>query len=69
MLEMSLRQSLALSSGRYTVFVTRPIAATMLGIGLVLLLYSLRPLLAKGADWRRKLGLEGDSIAEKEENR
>jgi putative tricarboxylic transport membrane protein len=58
MLEMSLRQSLALSSGSYAVFVTRPIAATMLGIGVALLLFSLRPLLAKGADWRRKLGLE-----------
>jgi putative tricarboxylic transport membrane protein len=57
MLEMSLRQSLALSSGSYAVFVTCPIAATMLGIGVALLLFSLRPLLAKGADWRRKLGL------------
>jgi putative tricarboxylic transport membrane protein len=57
MLEMSLRQALALSSGSYTVFFTRPIAATMLGIGAVLLLLSLRPLLAKGADWRQKLGL------------
>jgi putative tricarboxylic transport membrane protein len=57
MLEMSLRQSLALSSGSYTVFVTRPIAATMLGIGVALLLYSLRPVLTARADWRRKLGL------------
>ena len=57
MLEMSLRQALALSSGSYAVFFTRPIAATMLGIGAVLLLLSLRPLLAKGGDWRQKLGL------------
>jgi putative tricarboxylic transport membrane protein len=69
MLEMSLRQSLALSSGSYLVFVTRPIAATMLGIGVALLLFSLRPLLAKGADWRRKLGLEEPSIAGEEEKR
>ncbi|MBP2671102.1 MAG: transporter [candidate division NC10 bacterium] len=69
MLEMSLRQSLALSSGSYAVFVTRPIAATMLAIGAVLLLYSLRPLLAKGADWRQKLGLEESSIAGEEEKR
>jgi putative tricarboxylic transport membrane protein len=69
MLEMSLRQSLALSSGSYTVFVTRPIAATMLGIGVVLLLYTLRPLLAKGADWRQQLGLEKSSIAGEEEKR
>ena len=69
MLEMSLRQSLALSSGSYAVFVTRPISATMLGVGVVLLLFSLRPLLAKGADWRQKLGLEESSSAGKEEKR
>jgi putative tricarboxylic transport membrane protein len=69
MLEMSLRQSLALSSGRYTIFVTRPIAATMLGMGLMLLLFSLRPVLAKGADWRRKLGLQEESTIPEEENK
>ena len=69
MLEMSLRQSLALSSGSYFVFITRPISATMLGIGVVLLLFSLRPLLAKGADWRQKLGLEESSSAGEEEKR
>jgi putative tricarboxylic transport membrane protein len=58
MLEMSLRQSLALSSGSYAVFVTRPIAATMLGLGLAILLLSLRPVLTRGLDWRRRLGLE-----------
>ncbi|MGE5850528.1 MAG: tripartite tricarboxylate transporter permease [Candidatus Methylomirabilota bacterium] len=57
MLEMSLRQSLALSSGSYAVFVNRPIAATMLLAGLLLLLLSLRPLLTAGLDWRRQLGL------------
>jgi putative tricarboxylic transport membrane protein len=57
MLEMSLRQALALSSGSYAVFFTRPISATMLGFGAALLLFSLRPLLTAGADWRRKLGL------------
>jgi len=69
MLEMSLRQSLALSSGSYAVFVTRPIAATMLGIGLAVLLFSLRPLLTARADWRRKLGLEEAPIAGEEEKR
>ena len=69
MLEMSLRQSLALSSGSYTVFFTRPIAATMLGAGLVLLLFSLRPLLAKGADWRQRFGLQEESTLEKEEEK
>jgi putative tricarboxylic transport membrane protein len=58
MLEMSFRQSLALSSGQYGIFVNRPIAATMLGVGLALLLLSLRPVFARGADWRRYLGLQ-----------
>jgi putative tricarboxylic transport membrane protein len=58
MLEMSLRQSLALSSGNYAVFVNRPIAASMLVVGLVLLLLSLRPLVTAGLDWRRSLGLK-----------
>ncbi|MFB3819676.1 MAG: tripartite tricarboxylate transporter permease, partial [Candidatus Methylomirabilales bacterium] len=38
MLEMSLRQSLALSDGSYAVFITRPIALGMLGIGVLILL-------------------------------
>ncbi len=58
MLEMSFRQSLALSSGSYLVFVNRPIAATMLLVGLALLLLSLRPLLTRGLDWRRSLGFK-----------
>jgi putative tricarboxylic transport membrane protein len=58
MLEMSLRQSLALSSGSYAVFVNRPIAASMLVVGLALLLLSLRPLVSAGLDWRRGLGLK-----------
>jgi putative tricarboxylic transport membrane protein len=58
MLEMSLRQSLALSSGSYAVFVNRPIAASMLVVGLALLLLSLRPLVTAGLDWRRGLGLK-----------
>ncbi len=68
MLEMSLRQSLALSSGSYAIFVSRPISATMLAGGLVLLLLSLRPLLAKGLDWRRGLGLKSHSDLREEGN-
>jgi putative tricarboxylic transport membrane protein len=68
MLEMSLRQSLSLSDGSYAVFVTRPIAASMLAIGLVVLALSLRPLLARrGSDWRRRVGLEASPSDEKEE--
>jgi TctA family transporter len=58
MLEMSLRQSLAMSSGSYAIFFNRPIAATMLLVGGALLLLSLRPLVTRGADWRRSVGLE-----------
>ncbi len=59
MLEMSFRQSLAMSSGRYAIFVNRPIAAVMLLVGGGLLLLGLRPLFTRGADWRRRVGLEG----------
>ena len=62
MLELSLRQSLSMSDGRYTIFVERPIAATLLAAALVLVVLSLRPLLARRRDWRARLGL-----AEKEE--
>ncbi|OGL22974.1 MAG: transporter [Candidatus Rokubacteria bacterium RIFCSPLOWO2_12_FULL_69_21] len=58
MLEMALRQSLAMSGGNYAIFFSRPIAATMLLVGLALLLLSLRSLLTRGADWRRSVGLE-----------
>jgi putative tricarboxylic transport membrane protein len=56
MLEMSLRQALALSSGSYAIFFTRPIATTMLAVGAALLLFSLWPLVT-GGDWRKKVGL------------
>ena len=58
MLELSLRQSLAMSAGDYGIFFERPIAATMLGLGAVLLLLALRPLFFKGKDWRQEVGLE-----------
>jgi putative tricarboxylic transport membrane protein len=58
MLEMALRQSLALSAGDYTILFNRPIAATMLAFAAMLLLLSLLPLLRRGADWRRRMGLE-----------
>jgi len=57
MLEMSFRQSLAMSAGNYTIFFSRPIAASMLAAGACLLLLSLLPLLRRGADWRGALGL------------
>ena len=42
MLELAFRQSLAMSAGSYTIFVTRPITAVMLLIGLTLLLLGMR---------------------------
>ena len=58
MLELSLRQSLAMSAGDYRIFLERPIATTMFGLGALLFLLSLKPLFFKGKDWRAKVGLE-----------
>ncbi|OGQ81882.1 MAG: transporter [Deltaproteobacteria bacterium RIFCSPLOWO2_12_FULL_60_19] len=69
MLEMSFRQSLAMSSGSYAIFVNRPIAATMLACGLALLLLGLVPFFARGVDWRRAFGLSPSSELEKEDHR
>jgi putative tricarboxylic transport membrane protein len=57
MLEMALRQSLAMSDGHYAIFMTRPIATTLLAVGAILLLLSLRPLVTRGMDWRARLAL------------
>jgi putative tricarboxylic transport membrane protein len=56
-IEMSLRQSLAMSDGHYAIFVTSPIAATLLAVGAVLVLLSLRGVLTRGLDWRTRLTL------------
>ncbi|MGH8634454.1 MAG: tripartite tricarboxylate transporter permease [Burkholderiales bacterium] len=58
MLELSLRQSLAMSAGDYGIFLQRPIATTMLALGLILFLFALKPLVFKGKDWRQQVGLE-----------
>ncbi|MBI3710707.1 MAG: tripartite tricarboxylate transporter permease, partial [Proteobacteria bacterium] len=60
MLEMSFRQSLALSGGSYAIFVSRPIAGSMLGLGLALLLLGLLPWVARQAGWRRRVGLDDE---------
>ncbi len=56
-IEMSLRQSLAMSDGQYVIFLTRPIAATLLAVGAALVLLSLRALLTRSLDWRARLTL------------
>jgi len=58
MIELSLRQSLAMSAGDYGIFLQRPIAATLLALGVVLFLLALKPLVFKGKDWRETVGLE-----------
>ena len=57
MIEMALRQSLAMSDGRYSIFAARPISATLLAVGLVLVLLSLKPLITKSLDWRARLAM------------
>ncbi|HWP34962.1 MAG TPA: tripartite tricarboxylate transporter permease [Thermodesulfobacteriota bacterium] len=47
MLEMSFRQSLAMSAGDYTIFVNRPIAAALLGAAALLLAAGLLPRLVR----------------------
>jgi putative tricarboxylic transport membrane protein len=58
MIELSLRQSLAMSAGDYGIFLQRPIAVTMLALGVVLFLLALKPLVFKGKDCRQEVGLE-----------
>lgn len=58
MVEMSLRQSLSLSNGRYDIFFTRPLSLAMLGIAALLILASLAPMLFRRLDWRRKIALD-----------
>jgi putative tricarboxylic transport membrane protein len=60
MMEMSLRQALALSGGRYEIFVTRPISLGLLLIGAVLVVLALRPLISRTLDWRARLPVESE---------
>jgi putative tricarboxylic transport membrane protein len=60
MLELALRQSLAMSAGSYLIFVTRPIAATLLAVAAVLILLALRPLVTRAMDWRATLPAESE---------
>jgi putative tricarboxylic transport membrane protein len=53
--EMSLRQSLIMSDGNWTIFFTRPIALVLLLVALALLSLSGLSLLRKRRDWRAQL--------------
>ena len=58
MMELSLRQSLAMSAGNYAIFVMRPISVTLLVIGLILVILALRPLISRSLDWRSRLAAD-----------
>jgi putative tricarboxylic transport membrane protein len=57
MIELALRQSLAMSDGHYGIFVQRPIAATLLAVALGMTLLSLRTFIRHGLDWRARMAL------------
>jgi len=56
--EMSLRQSLIMSDGNWFIFTTRPIAATLIGVSVVLLGMSIVSALLARRDWRAKMAEE-----------
>jgi len=58
MLELSVRQALAMSGGEYAIFLTRPISATMLAIGTAILLYAVWSAFSRRAGWRAQVGLD-----------
>jgi TctA family transporter len=55
---MSLRQSLIMSDGNWFIFLTRPIAATLVAISVVLLGMSIMSALLARRDWRAKMAEE-----------
>jgi TctA family transporter len=59
MLELSVRQALALSAGDYSIFLSRPISAGMLALGVAILGYAIYSAFGRSSGWRRRFGLEG----------
>jgi putative tricarboxylic transport membrane protein len=57
-LEMSLRQSLVMSNGHWSIFVQRPIAAVLLALCATLLVLSAVSILRRRRDWRARLAAE-----------
>ncbi len=53
--EMSLRQSLIMSNGNWTIFFTRPIALVLMIVAVALLALSALSILRKRRDWRSQL--------------
>jgi putative tricarboxylic transport membrane protein len=60
MLELSVRQALAMSAGDYSIFFTRPISATMLVLGAAILAHALWSAFSRHRGWRAKVGLEDE---------
>jgi putative tricarboxylic transport membrane protein len=58
MLEMAVRQSLAMSGGDWSIFVNRPLATGMLAAGFALVAYNILTFLRRRADWRAKVGVK-----------
>ena len=58
MIELALRQSLAMSDGQYAIFVSRPISGTLLAFGAALLILNLVSWMVRGLDWRRRIPLD-----------
>jgi putative tricarboxylic transport membrane protein len=56
--EMSLRQSLIMSDGNWTIFVTRPISATLMAAAALMLVMSAVSLLSARRDWRATMAEE-----------
>jgi putative tricarboxylic transport membrane protein len=54
-LEQSLRQSLIMSNGDYTIFLTRPISVSLLAVSATLLALAALSFVLKQRDWRSKL--------------
>jgi putative tricarboxylic transport membrane protein len=58
MIELALRQSLAMSDGQYAIFVSRPISGTLLAVGAALALLNLVSWMVRGFDWRKRIPLD-----------
>jgi putative tricarboxylic transport membrane protein len=58
--ELSLRQSLVMSNGNWTIFFNRPIAATLFAISALLLTLSLISVLTR-RDWRGRLTAQAEA--------
>jgi putative tricarboxylic transport membrane protein len=65
-LEQSLRQSLIMSNGDYTIFLSRPISASLLVVSATLLALAALSFILKQRDWRDKLAeVEAGEAADK----